>query len=112
MAFLGKKSLHHLNELKKTYEHAIWNTIALKISINTLTGVNAKGVKADQEYKFYTSDAKVNRRLVALEASLTKDNMLPSLDERKQFFNAVYGEDKEFLGAVSNVWKSYKEASC
>jgi len=50
--------------------------------------------------------------LVALEASLTKDNMLPSLDERKQFFNAVYGEDKEFLGAVSNVWKSYKEASC
>jgi len=111
MCFLGKKSVSHLRSLKDVYEGAIWNSIALKISINTVTGVNAESVKGEQEYRFHTSGKKVKYQLVALKELLTKDNMMPSLDERKQFFKAIYGEDKEFLGAVSNVWKSYKETS-
>ncbi len=111
MGFLGKKSLPHLKALKNVYERAIWNSIALKISINTVTGVNAESVKEKQEYRFNSSETKGERQLANLKSILVRDNMLPSLDERKRFFNVMYGEDKEFLGAVSNVWKSYKENS-
>ncbi len=108
LGFTGNNSLDHLKALKNIYENTVWNSIALKISVNTVKGVNAELVKAQQEVRFYDFGTNVEQKQDRLKNKLMRDNMMPSLEERKQFFNIMYRDDKEFFGAVSNVWKSYK----
>jgi hypothetical protein len=108
MSFLDKISLEHFFALKTGYERAIWNPLSLKISINTVKGLNAEAVKLSQQQKFSNVDTQIYSQLSYLKRLLSKDKMLPTLEERTKFFKSVYGNDTEFLGAISDVWKSYK----
>lgn len=104
----GRASLPYLHLLKSSYESILWSPITLKISINTLTGSSAEEVRVKQWVKLTTVSQQIENRLAFLSASLKRGKMLASIDEKTEFFKTKYGNDKEFLDAVTNVWKSYK----
>ncbi len=104
----GKLSSFHVNLLKSTYESSIWVPITLKISINTLTGLNAKDAKLQQWSKLQNVQSKIESSLTYLDKVLNRDEMIPSAEERTIFFRKQYGNDKDFVNAVANVWKCYK----
>jgi hypothetical protein len=105
---MGEVSLPHLRMLKSSYESILWNPISLKISINTLIGLNAEEERLKQWSKLNKASSQMKNRLASLDASLSRDNVLASVDEKTEFYKAKYGDDKQFLDAVTNVWKSYK----
>lgn len=108
MSSSGKVSIGHLGMLKATYEAAIWNPVSLKISINTLTGSNTEPVKLEQYDKLVKNEPYIKHRLAFLENILSKNAMLASINDKSEFFKSRYGDDKKFVDAVVNVWKSYK----
>lgn len=105
---IGRASLPCLHLLASSYESILWNPITLKISINTLTGSSSEEVRLKQWVKLTTVSQQIGNRLAFLRASLKRDKMLASIDEKSEFFKTKYGDDKEFLDAVTNVWKSYE----
>ncbi len=108
MNAIGRSPLAQLTMLIDTYESAIWNPIALKISINTLDGVNAENERISQCSRIAKTEPTIKPQLTFLNNILSKNNMLASIDEKTEFFKEKYGNDDEFVGAVGNVWKSYK----
>jgi len=101
--------LNCLKLLKDMYEKAVWKPIALKISLKTLTGVCADKVRKKQEAILSNADSWISNCLDSLYETLAKNGLLLTPHERSQFFRTVYGKEEDFLGTISNVWKSYKK---
>lgn len=105
---IGATSIAHLNLLKNAYEGIIWTPLTLKISENTMEGPNADELRVSQKVRFLSEAMQLRNRINYLNEILRKDDMLASVAERTAFFQQTYGNDKEFLNATGNVWKSYK----
>ena len=104
----GAVSIAYLNLLKDSYEKIVWMPLALKISENTMEGLNADEFKESQRLRFLDETTRLKNRIRDLNETVRSNNMLASVAERTAYFQQTYKNDKEFVNATGNVWKSYK----
>lgn len=99
---------YHLKLLTEVYESSVWVPLTLNISINTLIGLNAEDEQLVQWLKLEKAKVQSKNQLVRFKRVLKRDGLMASIEERTKFFKTKYGEDKDFVDAVSDVWKAYK----
>lgn len=93
---------------QKTYEEAVWFPSAHIISLNTATGTMQKQVKSQQLTWLTDELPKIQNNIQFLRSMVIQSNLKLTLEERRNFFNTIYGKDTEVIGAIADVWKAYK----